>query len=104
MTFVAPLNPTSDDPLHDLDMASYSLVKSFGGRLGPLGAPTQKRHGTATAPAPPTRTCRGSPRSPFGRSRTSTQPTRQPHNPARSSPLPGLATIQNVQLRCHTRG
>lgn len=38
MTFVAPLNPCSDDPVHDLDMASYSLVKSFGGRLGPLGA------------------------------------------------------------------
>ncbi len=38
MTFVAPLNPTSDEPLYDLDMASYSLVKSFGGRLGPLGA------------------------------------------------------------------
>jgi hypothetical protein len=38
MTFVAPLNPTSDDPLYDLDMASYSLVKSFGTRLGPLGA------------------------------------------------------------------
>jgi hypothetical protein len=37
MTFAAPLNPTSDDPLYDLDMASYSLVKSFGGRLGPLG-------------------------------------------------------------------
>lgn len=37
MTFVAPLNPYSDDPRHDLDMASYSLVKSFGGRLGPLG-------------------------------------------------------------------
>jgi hypothetical protein len=38
MTFVAPLNPTSDEPLFDLDMASYSLVKSDGGRLGPLGA------------------------------------------------------------------
>jgi len=38
MTFAAPLNPTSDDPLYDLDMASYSLVKSFGGRLGPFGA------------------------------------------------------------------
>jgi hypothetical protein len=38
MTFIAPLNPCSDDPLYDLDMASYSLVKSFGGRLGPLGA------------------------------------------------------------------
>jgi hypothetical protein len=38
MTFAAPLNPVSDDPLYDLDMASYSLVKSFGGRLGPLGS------------------------------------------------------------------
>jgi hypothetical protein len=28
ITFVAPINPTSDDPLFDLDMASYSLVKS----------------------------------------------------------------------------
>jgi hypothetical protein len=37
MTFVAPLNPTSEDPLHDLDMASYALVKSYGGRLGPMG-------------------------------------------------------------------
>ena len=37
MTFIAPLNPCSDDPLYDLDMASYSLVKSFGSRLGPLG-------------------------------------------------------------------
>lgn len=52
MTFAAPLNPTSDDPLYDLDMASYSLVKSFGGRLGPLGtahpeAPWDRsRHGT----------------------------------------------------------
>jgi hypothetical protein len=52
MTFAAPLNPTSDDPLYDLDMASYSLVKSFGGRLGPLGAAhpeapwDRHRHGT----------------------------------------------------------
>ena len=38
MTFVAPLNPYSADPMYDLDMASYSLVKSYGGRLGPLGA------------------------------------------------------------------
>ncbi len=38
MTFVSTLNPTSDDPIHDLDMASYALVKSYGGRLGPLGA------------------------------------------------------------------
>jgi hypothetical protein len=37
MTFVAPIMPTSDNPLYDLDMASYSLVESFGGRLGPLG-------------------------------------------------------------------
>ena len=52
MTFVAPLNPCSDEPLCDLDMASYALVKSFGGRLGPLGeaypdAPwDRQRHGT----------------------------------------------------------
>jgi hypothetical protein len=38
MTFVAPLNPCSDDPMYDLDIASYSLVKSYGGRLGPLGS------------------------------------------------------------------
>lgn len=38
MTFVAPLHPYSDDALHDLDMASYSLVRSYGGRLGPFGA------------------------------------------------------------------
>lgn len=38
MTFVDPLHPTSNDPLYDLDLASYSLVKSFGARLGPLGA------------------------------------------------------------------
>jgi hypothetical protein len=24
--------------MYDLDMASYSLVQSYGGRLGPLGA------------------------------------------------------------------
>ena len=52
MTFVAPLNPTSEDPLYDLDMASYSLVKSFRARLGRLGtahpdAPwARDRHGT----------------------------------------------------------
>jgi hypothetical protein len=38
MTFVDPLHPTSDVPIFDLDLASYSLVKSFGARLGPLGA------------------------------------------------------------------
>lgn len=38
MTFAAPLNPYSTDPMYDLDMASYSLVKSYGGRLGSLGA------------------------------------------------------------------
>jgi hypothetical protein len=37
MTFVAPLSPSSDDPKYDLDMASYSLVKSYGNRLGDLG-------------------------------------------------------------------
>jgi hypothetical protein len=36
-TFVAPTSPTSDDPLYDLDMASYAVVKSHGNRLGDLG-------------------------------------------------------------------
>jgi hypothetical protein len=33
-TFVNPRNPYSQDPMHDLDMASYSLVRSYqdGGR------------------------------------------------------------------------
>jgi hypothetical protein len=35
-TFVAPTSPYSDDPKYDLDMASYSLVKSYGNRLGDL--------------------------------------------------------------------
>jgi len=30
-TFVFPQNPYDGDPLHDLDMASYSLVKSYDG-------------------------------------------------------------------------
>ena len=34
MTFVAPLHPYSDDPKFDLDMASYSLVRSYRDRLG----------------------------------------------------------------------
>jgi hypothetical protein len=34
MTFVAPSNPWNEDPIHDLDMASYALVKSLAGRLG----------------------------------------------------------------------
>ncbi len=34
MTFVAPLFPTSDDPAYDLDMASYSLVKTCRDRSG----------------------------------------------------------------------
>lgn len=38
MTFVAPLAPFSENPKFDLDMASYSLVKSYGSRLGPPGA------------------------------------------------------------------
>lgn len=37
MTFVAPLAPHSDDPKYDIDMASYSLVRSYGSRLGPPG-------------------------------------------------------------------
>jgi hypothetical protein len=49
---MAPLNPTSADPLHDLDLASYALVTSHCGRLGPMGsaypqAPWDRtRHGT----------------------------------------------------------
>jgi hypothetical protein len=35
-TFVAPTSPSSDDPKYDLDMASYSLVTSYGNRLGDL--------------------------------------------------------------------
>ncbi len=35
-TFVAPTSPSSDDPTYDLDMASYSLVTSYGNRLGEL--------------------------------------------------------------------
>jgi hypothetical protein len=35
-TFVAPTSPYSDDPRYDLDMASYSLVASYGNRLGEL--------------------------------------------------------------------
>ena len=38
MTFLAPLYPGSNDPMFDLYMASLSLVRSYGGRLGPLGA------------------------------------------------------------------
>lgn len=35
MTFVTPNNPYNDDPKYDLDMASYSLVKSYeNGRHG----------------------------------------------------------------------
>jgi hypothetical protein len=35
-TFVQPLNPWNADPRYDFDLASYSLVKSFARRLGPL--------------------------------------------------------------------
>jgi hypothetical protein len=35
-TFVAPTSPSSDHPRYDLDMASYSLVTSYGNRLGEL--------------------------------------------------------------------
>ena len=35
MTFISPIAPCSDDPRRDLDMNSYSLVKSYeGGRHG----------------------------------------------------------------------
>ncbi len=50
-TFVAPTSPTSDDPRYDLDLASYAIVKSFGGRLGewaeryPEAPWDQDRHG-----------------------------------------------------------
>ncbi len=33
-TFVAPTSPHDEDPKHDLDMASYSLVKSYSNRHG----------------------------------------------------------------------
>lgn len=35
-TFVAPLNPYCENPKYDLDMANYSLVRSYGNRLGEL--------------------------------------------------------------------
>lgn len=35
-TFVQPLSPSHPDPRFDFDLASYSLVKSFSGRLGAL--------------------------------------------------------------------
>lgn len=35
-TFIAPLSPYSDNPRHDLDMASYALVRSCGNRMGEL--------------------------------------------------------------------
>jgi hypothetical protein len=37
-TFVAPTSPYSADPTYDLDMASYSLVRSYGNRLGELAS------------------------------------------------------------------
>jgi hypothetical protein len=36
--FVQPLNPYSEEPLYDLDMAAYSLVKSYGSRLGDVAS------------------------------------------------------------------
>jgi hypothetical protein len=39
MTFVSPLNPTSANPMFDMDMASYSLVKSYmNDAIEPLSA------------------------------------------------------------------
>jgi hypothetical protein len=37
MTFISPLNPYSVEPRFDLDMASFSLVRSYGSRLGEFG-------------------------------------------------------------------
>jgi hypothetical protein len=37
-TFVSPISPYSEDPRYDLDMASYSLVRSDASRLGELAA------------------------------------------------------------------
>jgi hypothetical protein len=34
MTFVSPIAPTDDDPRYDLDMNSYSLVKTYASRKG----------------------------------------------------------------------
>jgi hypothetical protein len=34
MTFVSPIAPTDDDPRYDLDMNSYSLVKTYTNRNG----------------------------------------------------------------------
>jgi hypothetical protein len=55
MTFVAPLSPTSDDPRFDLDLASYSLVRSYGSRLGAFGrrypdAPWERARSGVTYP------------------------------------------------------
>ena len=33
-TFVSPSYPSSDDPLYDLDMASYSIVKTLPNHTG----------------------------------------------------------------------
>jgi hypothetical protein len=33
-TFVSPASPFHEDPKYDLDMASYSLVKSYAGKHG----------------------------------------------------------------------
>jgi DDE superfamily endonuclease len=37
-TFIQPLNAYNADPRFDFDMASYSLVKSYGTRIGGLAA------------------------------------------------------------------
>ncbi len=37
-TFIQPLNEYNADPRFDFDMASYSLVKSYGTRIGGLAA------------------------------------------------------------------
>jgi hypothetical protein len=51
-TFIQPLSAWNPDPRFDFDLASYSLVKSFPSRLGPLAAEFTKipwdttEHGT----------------------------------------------------------
>lgn len=52
MTFVAPIAPYSKNPRYDLDMASYSLVKSFGSRLGPFGVEALTERTEQKPPAP----------------------------------------------------
>jgi hypothetical protein len=57
-TFIQPLSVWNPDPRFDFDLASYSLVKSFPSRLGPLAAEFTKipwdttEHGTTYPDTP----------------------------------------------------